>query len=74
MRRRFWAEAPLAVASALLLLITLVDGDWIESTLGVRPDGGSGSLEWLIIAGLLVTTITFGLIARAERARPARAG
>jgi hypothetical protein len=74
MRRRFWAEAAVAVANALLLLMTLLDRDWIEPTFGVHPDGGNGSLERLIVAGLLAATTTFGLLARAERAQPARAG
>ena len=71
MRRRFWIEAGLAVVSGLLLLLTLVSRDWIEALFGVDPDRGNGSLEWLIVAGLLAATVAFGFVARAERVRPA---
>ena len=67
MRERFWIEAGLAVASNFLLLLTLVNSEWIEASFRVDPDGGSGSLEWLIVAALLATTVAFGLLARAER-------
>ena len=73
MRRRFWIEAALAVVSGCLLLLTLVTREWIELLTGWDPDGGNGSVEWLIVLGLLAATATFGLLARAERARPALA-
>jgi hypothetical protein len=74
MRPRFWIEAGLAASSCLLLLLTLVTSDWIEATLRIDPDAGNGSVEWLVAAGLLATTLAFGLLARAERARAAPAG
>jgi hypothetical protein len=74
MRKRFWIEAGLAVASGLLLLLTLVTREWIELLTGWDPDGGNGAVEWLIVVVLLVATATFGLLARAERMRPALAG
>jgi hypothetical protein len=74
MTRRFWIEAGLAASSSVLLLLTLVTRDWIEAILRIDPDGGSGSFEWLVAAGLLATTLAFGLLARAERARAAPAG
>jgi hypothetical protein len=67
MRKRFWIEAGLAVVSGFLLLLTLVNSEWIEASFRVDPDGGNGSLEWLIVAALLATTVAFGLLARAER-------
>jgi hypothetical protein len=73
MRRRFWIESALAATSVFLLLLTLVNREWIEASFHVDPDAGSGSLEWLIVAGLLATTVTFALVARAERTRPASA-
>jgi hypothetical protein len=73
MRRRFWIESGLACTSAFLLLLTLVNREWIEASFHVDPDAGSGSLESLIVAGLLATTVAFGLAAHAERTRPADA-
>ena len=67
MRKRFWIETGPAVVSGFLLLLTLVNSDWIEATFRVDPDAGNGSLEWLIVAALLATTVAFGLLARAER-------
>jgi hypothetical protein len=74
MRRRFWIEAGLAVVSGCLLLLTLVSREWIEALTGWDPDRGSGSVEWLLVLALLAATATFGVMARAERARPAPAG
>jgi hypothetical protein len=68
-RRRFWIEAGLASVSGFLVLLTLVTKDWIEAVFRVDPDHGNGTFEWLIVAVLLATTVSFGLLARAERAR-----
>ena len=73
MRRRFWIEVGLAAASAFLLLLTLVTREWIEALTGWDPDHGNGSIEWLLVLVLVASTAIFGLLARAERARPALA-
>jgi hypothetical protein len=72
MRMRFWIEVGLGVMSALLLLLTLVTREWIELLFGVDPDGGSGALEWLIVACLVFLTLVFGALARREHRRPIR--
>ncbi|MBA2952944.1 ABC transporter permease [Nocardioides sp. MAH-18] len=59
---RFWVELVLTCVSAFLFLLTLASAEWIELVLGVEPDGGDGSLEWLITAGLLVVTIVLSLL------------
>ena len=68
-RRRFLIETALAVASAALLLLTLISREWIELIFGVDPDGGSGALEWAIVAALLAVTVAFGALARRDRPR-----
>ena len=72
-RRRFLIETALAVASAALLLLTLISKEWIELLFGVDPDGGSGTLEWAIVAALVAMTVAFGALARRDRPRPEEA-
>jgi hypothetical protein len=72
-RTRFWIEAGLGLASALLLVLTLVTREWIELIFRVDPDGGSGALEGLIVGVLVLLTLVFGALARRERRRPLRA-
>jgi hypothetical protein len=61
----FRTEAALATLTGCLWLLTLIKRDWIESVFGIDPDHGGGSLEWLIIAALLIVTVS--LAARARR-------
>ncbi|HVO16072.1 MAG TPA: hypothetical protein VMV26_12695 [Alphaproteobacteria bacterium] len=42
--------------------------DWIERWLGVGPDGGDGSVEWLIVL-LVITAAVVGTLAVSMRAR-----
>jgi hypothetical protein len=72
-RRRFWLEVALASLTGILFLVTLISRDWIESVFGVDPDAHSGSLEWALVAALLVVTITLGVVARTEWRRAAAA-
>jgi hypothetical protein len=75
LRRRFWVEAFLGSCSGLLAIATLFWRDWIEIVFGVDPDRRSGSIEWLIVAFLVGTTIALAVSARLEwrRAQPAEA-
>lgn len=59
---RFWVELALTCVSAFLFLLTLASAEWIELVFGVEPDGGDGSLEWLITAALLAVTIVLSLL------------
>ncbi len=69
MGMRYWAEVTLAVASGLLLGLTLAWRDWIEEVFGVDPDGGSGALEWAIVAALVLALIASIALARGELRR-----
>jgi hypothetical protein len=73
LRRRFWLATAVAIVTSILLVITLVQRDWIEIVFGVDPDNRNGTLEWLIIGALLVVTITLFTLASYEwrRARAA---
>ncbi|MEO8220522.1 MAG: hypothetical protein ABI563_07025 [Specibacter sp.] len=56
-RKIFWWEAVGALASAALLILTLVNREWIEVIFGVEPDGGNGAMEWVIVIVLAVLTV-----------------
>jgi|tagenome__1003787_1003787.scaffolds.fasta_scaffold20739943_2 hypothetical protein len=65
-RRRFWVEVVVGGLSAALALLTLVTREWIELLVGVDPDGGDGSVEWLLVLGLAVVALVLGVLARGE--------
>ena len=69
LRRRFWAESVLAIATGILAVVTAVVPDWIEVVFRVDPDAGSGSAEWAAVAVLAVVSLCLALIARREHAR-----
>lgn len=66
LRRRFWAEAGLATASALLLVMTILWSNWIELVFRVDPDHDSGSLERLIVIALIASTVILAGAANRE--------
>ncbi len=62
----FWIESVMALASATLLVVTLITKTWIEEIFKVDPDQGSGSLEWVIIGVALVVTVASVTLASGE--------
>jgi hypothetical protein len=69
-RARFWLEVVLGSVFLLALIVTLISREWIELLLGVSPDGGSGALEWGIVAVLGAATLIVGAFAHREWRRP----
>jgi hypothetical protein len=65
-RLRFWIEAGIATVTGILFVITLAAPNWIERVFGIDPDGGNGSLEWLIVGVLLIATVALSIAARNE--------
>ncbi len=63
-RRLFWCEVGLSLAAAVVLVATLAWPHWIELTLGVDPDHGGGSAEWMIAAGSALAATVSGALAR----------
>ncbi len=70
--RKFWLELTLAGIAAVLFVLTLAWHDWIEA-FGIEPDGGNGSLEWVVVGAFALAALVCGALARAEwrRSRPA---
>jgi hypothetical protein len=69
---RLTLKLALAGTSAFLALLTLVVPDWIEAVFRIDPDGGNGSVEWLVVLAFAAAAVVFAAMARAElRARAA---
>ncbi len=66
MRLRFWIECALALLSGALLVLTLIEPEWIEVIFKIEPDEGSGDLERMIVALSLMVTIVFVILASVE--------
>ena len=70
-RRRFWVDIGLASITGLLLLITPIFPDWLELAAGWDLDRHDGSLERVIVCGLVVATILLFALAAMEWRRAA---
>lgn len=65
-RTLFWIETALAGVTGFLTILTLITREWIEAVFNADPDGGDGSLEWLIVVALAVVTVVLAVLARLE--------
>jgi hypothetical protein len=61
---RVRVEMVVALATGVLGILTIFWRDWIEILTGWDPDHHDGSVEWLLVAGLLAVAVTTGLAAR----------
>jgi hypothetical protein len=59
-----YLQSGLSALTGLLAVMTVFWRDWIEALTGFDPDRHSGSLEWLIVAGLAVVSVSLGTAAR----------
>ena len=66
LRRRFWAEAALAMLSAFVVFLTALWKDWIEILFRVDPDHHGGGLEWVVVLTFVAATIACSALARRE--------
>jgi len=64
--KAFWIESVMALASAALLVVTLITRTWIEEIFKVDPDQGSGSLEWIIVGVALMVAVASVTLAHGE--------
>lgn len=66
---RFSVRLGLAAVSGALGVLTLRWHDWIEALTGFDPDAHDGTVEWLIVVGLLSVSAASALLARREYLR-----
>jgi hypothetical protein len=66
LKRRFNIEAAFAAISAALVILTLINHEWIEVLTGWDPDKGNGALEWGIVVVLVAACVAFSARARSD--------
>lgn len=66
LKRRFNIEAVLAAVTAALVILTLINHEWIEVLTGWDPDKGNGSVEWAIVLVLVAACVALSLRARSD--------
>ena len=62
----FWIELLLSALSAISLVLSLFNPQWIETFFEVSPDAGDGSTEWGWTIGFLISTVLFIAVTRRE--------
>jgi hypothetical protein len=65
----FRIEVALAVLTGVLGVLSLFWRDWIEALTGWSPDRHSGSVEFGLIAVLLITSVSCAAVARSTHRR-----
>ena len=61
---RVQLETAVAAGAGLLGVLTIFWHDWIEILTGWDPDHHNGSVEWFVVAALLIVSIMAGMVAR----------
>jgi hypothetical protein len=57
-------ETAVALFAGILGILTIFWHDWIEALTGWDPDNHNGTVEWIVVAGLLAVSAAIGLVAR----------
>jgi len=51
---RFWVEFVMGTVTLIMLAVTSLWPQWIETAFGLAPDADSGETEWGLTAGLCI--------------------
>ena len=57
-------EVTVALCAGILGILTIFWHDWIEVLTGWDPDQHNGTVEWVVVVGLLAVAVVMGLVAR----------
>ena len=57
-------EMAVALCAGILGILTIFWHDWIEALTGWDPDQHNGSVEWIVVGGLLAVAVVMGVAAR----------
>jgi len=57
-------EAIVALCAGILGILTIFWHDWIEALTGWDPDHNNGTVEWVVVVGLLAVAVVMALVAR----------
>jgi hypothetical protein len=57
-------EMVVASCAGILGILTIFWRDWIEALTGWDPDQHNGSVEWLVVVGLLTVAVAMAFVAR----------
>lgn len=63
-RVRVRLEVIVALCVGILGTLTIFWHDWIEALTGWDPDQHNGSVEWIVVGGLLAVAVVMGFAAR----------
>ena len=73
MRRREIVQAGIGLLLLILgVLLAALPKDWIEETVGIEPDAGSGALELMILLGAIVVGLALIVPVALRRVRARR--
>lgn len=60
---RATVKVAVSLALGFSVVLAVVWPEWIETTFGIAPDGGDGSLEWATVLALACGALAMALVA-----------